>query len=105
MPADNLARWIEPRARFLHRPHRPRLASDTRKRPVWRFEAAAVQQHDAVVLGQAESKIERMDVLLQVLDGIFADVLPRPELEVDQAVVGVVERVRRQLQARPSSSA
>ena len=63
------------------------------QRPVRRFEAAAVQQHDPVVLGQAEGEIERMDVLLKVLDGILADVLLRPELEIDQAVVCIVERV------------
>ena len=39
-----------------------------------------------------------MDVLLQILDGLVADVLASPELEIDQAVIGVVVRIRRQLQ-------
>jgi hypothetical protein len=30
------------------------------KRPVWRFEPAAVQQHNSVCLGKTEGKIERM---------------------------------------------
>ena len=64
-----------------------------------RLEPAAVQQHDAVVLGQPEGQIERMDVLLQIFDRVVADVLARPELEVDQAVVGIEVRIRGELQA------
>src|SRR6476646_7928998 len=70
------------------------------QRPVWRLKAAAVQQHDPVVLSQAESEIERMDVLLQVLNRFCAYVLAGKELEVDQAVVGVIERVRWQFKAQ-----
>ena len=44
-------------------------------------------------LGQTESKIERMNILLQVIDRFVADILARPELEVDQAIIGVVIRV------------
>src|SRR5205814_4155874 len=62
------------------------------KRPVGRLEATAVQQHDSVVLGQTEGEIERVDVLLEVFDRVLADVLSRPELEVDQAVVGIEQR-------------
>src|SRR5438094_13403 len=47
--------------------------------PVGRVEATAVQQHYAVLLGQPEREIERMDVLLQVLDRLLAEVLFRPE--------------------------
>src|SRR3954469_16931294 len=48
------------------------------KRPVGGFESTAIQQDDPVGLGQAECEIERVDVLLQVLDGIVADILSRP---------------------------
>src|SRR5262245_22397024 len=65
--------------------------------PVRRIEAAAVQQHDAVLLGQAEREIQRMDVLLEVLDRFVAEVLAGPELEVDQTVVRVVELARRRV--------
>src|ERR1700753_4237276 len=59
------------------------------KRPVRRFEAAAIQENDSVSLGEAEGEVERMDVLLQVIDRTVADILPRPELEVDQGIIGV----------------
>ena len=59
------------------------------QRPVGSIESAAVQQHDSVVLGQSEGEVERVDVLLQVLDRLLADVLARPELEVDQTVIGI----------------
>src|SRR6266852_7360247 len=69
------------------------------KRPVRCFEAAAVQENDSISLGEAEGEIERMDVLLQVFHRFIADILPRPELEVDQAIVGVVTRIWRELKA------
>src|SRR6185312_718269 len=56
------------------------------RRPVRRTEAAAVQQHDAVLLGEAENDVERMHVLLHPRDNVLAEVLARPELEIDQAV-------------------
>src|SRR6058998_1289416 len=71
------------------------------QRPVGRVEATAVEQDDAVLLGEAEREVERMDILLQVLDRLFANVLARPELEVDQAVVGVVVLARRRVEAEP----
>ena len=46
-------------------------------------------------LGQPEGKIERVDVLFEVFNGFIADVLPSPELEIDQAVIGVEVRIRR----------
>src|SRR3954469_5953983 len=63
-------------------------------RPVRRFKSATVQQHDPVCLGQPEGEIERVDILFQVLDSLIADVLPGPELEIDEAVIAVVVRVR-----------
>jgi hypothetical protein len=59
------------------------------QRPVRRLKASAVQQDDAVGFGQPEGEIERMNVLLQIIDRIVADVLARPELEVDEAVIGI----------------
>src|SRR5262245_17416499 len=41
------------------------------QRPVRGLEAAAVQQHDAVVLGQAEGQVEGVDVALQVLHRVL----------------------------------
>ena len=74
MHPDSRARSTEPRARCPRRPRRPgwrgrRAATSPAPK------AAAVQQHDPVVLGQAEGQIERMDILLQVLDSFLADVL------------------------------
>src|SRR5579859_2819808 len=69
------------------------------QRPVGRIEAAAVQQHDPVVLGQAEGEIKRMNVLLQVFDGFFSYVFARPKLKINQAIVSVVVRVRAELQS------
>ena len=68
-------------------------------RPVGRFEAAAVEQHDAVRLGQAEGEIERVDVLLQMLHRFIANVLAGPELEVDEGVIRVEVRVRSDLKS------
>src|SRR6266513_1541821 len=70
------------------------------KRPVRCFEAAAVQKNNSISLGEAEGEIERMDVLLQIFHRFVADILPRPELEVDQAIVGVVTRIWRELEAQ-----
>src|SRR6185437_16109607 len=67
------------------------------ERPLGGVEAASVQQYDAMGFGQLESEIERVDVLLEVFDGGIADVLARPELEIDQSVVGVVVGIRIQL--------
>ena len=53
-------------------------------RPVRCFKSATVQQHDAVRLGQPEGEIERVDILLQVFDRFIANVLARPELEIDR---------------------
>ena len=76
-------------------------------RPVGRLEAAAVQEHDAVVLGEPEHDVERMDMRLHPRDDVVAAVLAQPELEVDEAVVPVEQRVGRDLdaQARRSSPA
>src|SRR3954463_10268612 len=63
-------------------------------RPLRRLEAPTVQQHDAVILGQPECEVERVNGLLQVLNGLVADVLAGPELEIDQAVIGVVVWIR-----------
>src|SRR6516225_9622830 len=70
------------------------------KGPIRRVEAAAIQKHDPVILGQAKREVERMHVLLEVLDGVFANVLARKELEVNQAVIGVVQRVGGKLNAQ-----
>ena len=66
-----------------------------------RRKAAAVQQHDAMVLGQPEHDVERMHVRLHPLDDVLADVLAGPELEVDQAVVVVELLVRTDFDAQP----
>src|SRR4029077_17272843 len=70
------------------------------QRPVWGLEAAAVQQHDPVVLCQTESEVEGMDVLLEVFDSVRSDVLTCPELEVDQTVVSVEQWVRGNFKAQ-----
>ena len=38
-----------------------------------------------------------MNILLQVFDRFVADVLLRPELKIDQAVIGIVVRIRTDL--------
>src|ERR1700743_1715580 len=69
------------------------------KRPIGCFETAAVQENDSVCLGKAEGEIERMDGLLQGFNRFVADILPRPELKIDQAVVGVIVRIGLELKA------
>src|SRR5689334_19544504 len=54
------------------------------QRPFGRIKAATIEQHDAMRLGQTEREVERMNVLFQIVDGLVANVLPRPELEIDQ---------------------
>src|SRR5215510_16464487 len=56
------------------------------QRPVGGLEAAAIEQHDSVILGQSECEIERVYMLLQIFYRFVADVLARPELEVDEAI-------------------
>src|SRR5438034_2071653 len=70
-------------------------------RPVGSGKAAAVEQHDAVVLGQSEHDVERMYVRLHPLHDVLAQVLAGEELEVDQAVVPVEVLVRRDLEVQP----
>src|SRR5437667_8344448 len=53
------------------------------QRPVWRLEAAAVQQHNPMILGQTEGEVERVDILLKIFDGVLPDILASKELEVD----------------------
>ena len=69
------------------------------KRPIRGFEAAAVQKYDPICLGQAEREIERMNIFLQVIDRFVTDILACPELEVDQAIIGVVILVWLELKA------
>jgi hypothetical protein len=49
-------------------------------------------------LGQSEGQIEWMDILLQIFNCFIADVLPRPEFEVDQTVIGIVVRIGSELE-------
>src|SRR6266550_8867971 len=70
-------------------------------RPVGRGKAAAVEQDDAVVFGQPEHDVERMDVRLHPLHDVLAQVLAGEELEVDEAVVEVEELVRGELEVQP----
>ena len=66
-----------------------KFAKDTRSDQFGASKPSAVEEHDPVVLGQAERQIERMDILLQVLDGFLSDVLARPEFEIDEGVIAV----------------
>src|SRR5918993_918479 len=70
------------------------------KRALRRLEATSVQEDDPMVLSEPERQVERVDVLLQVLHCLVADVFAGPELEVDQPVIAVVVRVRGELQAQ-----
>ena len=65
-----------------------------------RFETAAVQQDNAVVIGQSKGEIERVNMRFEIVDGIVADVFTGPEFKVDQTVVCVVERVRGNINAK-----
>src|SRR5207245_5235917 len=67
--------------------------------PVWRVEAAAIQKHDSVIVGQTKRQVERMHVLLEVLDGFLPNPLTGKELEVNQTVIGVVQWVGGKLNA------
>ena len=42
------------------------------QRPVGGLEATTVEQHDPVILGQSECEIERVNMLLQVVDRFVA---------------------------------
>src|SRR4051795_13558268 len=90
---DNPSRSSERRVRCLHRLRRtgsPGTPASTTEAP----RSPPIQQHDAVILGQSEGEVERVNGLLQVLNGLVADVLACPELEIDQAVIGVVVWIR-----------
>ena len=71
-------------------------------RPVGRLEAAAVEQDDAVVLREPEHDVERVHVRLHPVDDVLAAVLAQPELEVDQPVIPVEQRVGIDLDPEPS---
>ena len=58
------------------------------------------EQDDSVRLGQPESEIERVDILLQIFNRFVADILTSPELKIDQAIVGVIVRVWGKLKGR-----
>src|SRR5215469_6804125 len=73
-------------------------------RPFGGFEAAAVQQNDSVILGQAKCKIERVHILLEILNGVLAYVLACKKLEVNQTIVGVVMWVGGKLDAQTLDS-
>src|SRR6185295_14645056 len=70
-------------------------------RPVRCSEAAAVEQYDAVVRGESEHDVERMDVRLHPLHDVLAQVLAGEELEVDETVVPVEVLVRIKLEVQP----
>src|SRR2546430_10287309 len=48
---------------------------------------------DSVIVGQTKRQVERMHVLLEVLDGFLPNPLTGKELEVNQTVIGVVQWV------------
>ena len=71
------------------------------QRPLRSIEASAIEQHDAVGLRQPKRQVEGVDVLLQIFDRVVPDVFARPELEIDQAVIGVVIWVRLEGELEP----
>src|SRR5438552_5857746 len=63
-------------------------------RPIGSGKAAAVEQDDAVVLGQPEHDVERVHVRLHPLDDVLAQVFAGKKLEIDQAVIVVEVLIR-----------
>src|SRR5438094_10520880 len=63
-------------------------------RPIGSGKAAAVEQDDAVILGQPEHDVERVHVRLHPLDDVLAQVLAGKKLEIDQAVIVVEVLIR-----------
>jgi len=55
-----------------------RFANDTRTRPVRRLEAAAVQQHEAMIVGEPIDDTERVVVFLEKGRDLIAEIFPRP---------------------------
>ena len=70
-------------------------------RPIGSGKAAAVEQDDAVVLGQPEHDVERVHVRLHPLDDVFAQVFAGKKLEIDQAVIVVEELIRSDWDVQP----
>ena len=53
------------------------------ERPVRSVESSAVQQYDSVGLGKTKCQIEWVNILFEILNSFFADVLAGPELKIN----------------------